>query len=234
MVRQPSPHPGIASLWARRKIAGLLQSRVRGAPQELDAGLAKTGANRLESRPAGRIETGPTRRFENDQARGLDGRGRRAGAAKPRSARSSETRCADRDAARELLECFWVKFNNHPAPPKVGVTAAESGTYTDFANINLGGLLTDGVRKNPHCVLLLDEMEKAHSGIQDVFYQVFDKGTMRDGEGRESAARAVELSEGGESTVELVLEDPRIATAALGGYASLAAVVDHGHSKASS
>ena len=42
--------------------------------------------------------------------------------------------------ARELLECFWVKFNNQPAPPKVGVTAAESGTYTDFCNINTGGL----------------------------------------------------------------------------------------------
>jgi trans-4-hydroxy-L-proline dehydratase len=49
-----------------------------------------------------------------------------------------------REQARELLECFFVKFNNHPAPPKVGVTAAESGTYTDFANINLGGLRPDG------------------------------------------------------------------------------------------
>ena len=49
-----------------------------------------------------------------------------------------------RESARELLECFFIKFNNHPAPPKVGVTAAESGTYTDFANINIGGLLRDG------------------------------------------------------------------------------------------
>ena len=46
--------------------------------------------------------------------------------------------------ARELLQCFWVKFNNQPAPPKVGVTAAESGTYTDFAQINSGGLKEDG------------------------------------------------------------------------------------------
>ncbi len=46
--------------------------------------------------------------------------------------------------AKELLECFWVKFNNQPAPPKVGVTAAESGTYTDFCNINTGGLKPDG------------------------------------------------------------------------------------------
>lgn len=48
------------------------------------------------------------------------------------------------EKARELLQCFWVKFNNQPAPPKVGVTAAESGTYTDFANINCGGLRPDG------------------------------------------------------------------------------------------
>ena len=50
----------------------------------------------------------------------------------------------DRDTATELLECLWVKFNNHPAPPKVGVTAEESGTYTDFANINIGGVRADG------------------------------------------------------------------------------------------
>jgi len=49
-----------------------------------------------------------------------------------------------RERAKELLACFWIKFNNQPAPPKVGVTAAESGTYNDFTNINLGGLLADG------------------------------------------------------------------------------------------
>jgi len=49
-----------------------------------------------------------------------------------------------REAAEELLQCLWVKFNNHPAPPKVGVTAEESATYTDFAQINTGGLRTDG------------------------------------------------------------------------------------------
>lgn len=69
----------------------------------------------------------------------------------------------DRDHAKELLECFWVKFNNHPAPPKVGVTAAESGTYTDFANINIGGLTPeghDGV--NEVSFLLLDVIEEMH------------------------------------------------------------------------
>jgi pyruvate formate-lyase/glycerol dehydratase family glycyl radical enzyme len=49
-----------------------------------------------------------------------------------------------RDYYEELLHCFWIKFNNQPAPPKVGVTAAESGTYTDFSQINLGGILADG------------------------------------------------------------------------------------------
>ncbi|MEX2663423.1 MAG: trans-4-hydroxy-L-proline dehydratase [Vicinamibacterales bacterium] len=68
-----------------------------------------------------------------------------------------------RDQAVELLECFWIKFNNQPAPPKVGVTAAESGTYTDFCNINLGGLTAegdDGV--NDVSYLLLDVIDEMH------------------------------------------------------------------------
>jgi len=44
----------------------------------------------------------------------------------------------------DLLGCFWIKFNNHPAPPKMGVTASESSTYTDFCLINLGGVKADG------------------------------------------------------------------------------------------
>lgn len=49
-----------------------------------------------------------------------------------------------RDEAKELISCFWIKVNNHPAPPKVGITARESGTFNDFTNINLGGLKSDG------------------------------------------------------------------------------------------
>jgi formate C-acetyltransferase len=68
-----------------------------------------------------------------------------------------------RETARELLECFFIKFNNHPAPPKVGVTAAESGTYTDFANINIGGLLRDGSDgSNEISHLLLEIVEDMH------------------------------------------------------------------------
>jgi formate C-acetyltransferase len=62
-----------------------------------------------------------------------------------------------RESAQELLGCFWVKFNNQPAPPKVGVTAAESGTYTDFANINTGGLAAGG-----------------GCGVSDVTYLILD------------------------------------------------------------
>lgn len=50
----------------------------------------------------------------------------------------------DHDKAKELLACLWIKVNNHTAPPKVGVTAKESGTYNDFTQINLGGLKRDG------------------------------------------------------------------------------------------
>jgi trans-4-hydroxy-L-proline dehydratase len=67
------------------------------------------------------------------------------------------------ESARELLECFFVKFNNHPAPPKVGVTAEESGTYTDFANINIGGLLANGSDgSNEVSYLLLDIVDEMH------------------------------------------------------------------------
>jgi formate C-acetyltransferase len=49
-----------------------------------------------------------------------------------------------RGEAEELLQCLWIKFDNQPAPPKVGVTSQESSTYTDFVQINLGGLKRDG------------------------------------------------------------------------------------------
>jgi type VI secretion system protein VasG len=59
------------------------------------------------------------------------------------------------------------------------------GSPPGYVGYGEGGVLTEAVRRRPYSVVLLDEMEKAHPGIQDVFYQVFDKGTMRDGEGRD-------------------------------------------------
>jgi len=62
---------------------------------------------------------------------------------------------------KELLQCFWIKFNNQPAPPKVGVTAEESNTYTDFCLINLGGVKEDGSNAvNNLSFLLLDVIEE--------------------------------------------------------------------------
>ncbi|MFW5928069.1 MAG: trans-4-hydroxy-L-proline dehydratase [Thermoplasmatota archaeon] len=69
----------------------------------------------------------------------------------------------DRDRAKELLESFWLKINNQPAPPKVGVTAEESNTYNDFTKINIGGLKEDG-----------------SSGVNDVSYILLEVlGDMR-------------------------------------------------------
>ena len=61
----------------------------------------------------------------------------------------------------DLLGCFWVKFNNHPAPPKMGVTASESNTYTDFCLINLGGVKPDGTDGvNEMSYILLDVIKE--------------------------------------------------------------------------
>jgi formate C-acetyltransferase len=74
----------------------------------------------------------------------------------------------DRETAKELIECLWIKFNNHPAPPKVGVTAKESGTYNDFTNINIGGLKPDGfdgVSEVSYIMLeVIDEMHLLQPG----------------------------------------------------------------------
>ncbi len=68
-----------------------------------------------------------------------------------------------RDEAKELISCFWIKVNNHPAPPKVGITAKESGTYNDFTNINIGGVKpdgSDGVSEVSY--ILLEVVEELH------------------------------------------------------------------------
>jgi len=67
----------------------------------------------------------------------------------------------NKEKAIEMLQSFWIKFNNHPAPPKIGVTALESNTYTDFCLINMGGLTpegNDGV--NEMSYILLDVIEE--------------------------------------------------------------------------
>ena len=68
-----------------------------------------------------------------------------------------------RDKAKELISCLWIKFNNQPAPPKVGVTALESGTYNDFTNINIGGVKRDGTSAaNEISFMILEIQEELH------------------------------------------------------------------------
>ena len=78
-----------------------------------------------------------------------------------------ETDLADgtlnRELAKELLGCFWVKVNNQTAPPKVGVTALESGTYNDFTNINVGGVTRDGSDGvNDVSYIMLEVIDEMH------------------------------------------------------------------------
>ena len=58
------------------------------------------------------------------------------------------------------------------------------GAPPGYVGYGQGGVLTEAVRRNPYSVVLLDEIEKAHSDVQELFYQVFDKGSLEDGEGR--------------------------------------------------
>lgn len=75
----------------------------------------------------------------------------------PFYAKDAEDGTITRDQALELMECLWVKFNNQPAPPKVGITLKESSTYTDFCNINTGGITPEG-----------------EDGVNDVSYIILD------------------------------------------------------------
>lgn len=68
-----------------------------------------------------------------------------------------------REQAKEYIGCFWIKVNNHPAPPKVGITAKESGTYNDFTNINIGGVQRDGSSgENEVSYILLEVLGELH------------------------------------------------------------------------
>jgi len=58
------------------------------------------------------------------------------------------------------------------------------GSPAGYVGFGEGGVLTEAIRRNPYSVLLLDEMEKAHPGVHDLFYQIFDKGHIKDSEGR--------------------------------------------------
>lgn len=75
--------------------------------------------------------------------------------------REIEAGTLTKERAKELLMAFWIKFNNHPSPPKMGVTLKESSTYTDFSLINIGGVKEDGSDAvNELSYLILDVIEE--------------------------------------------------------------------------
>ncbi len=77
--------------------------------------------------------------------------------------KETEAGTLSRDEAKELMSCFFIKVNNHTAPPKVGITAKESGTYNDFTNLNIGGIKgdgSDGVSEVSY--IMLETIEELH------------------------------------------------------------------------
>ncbi|WP_287992158.1 type VI secretion system ATPase TssH, partial [Acidiphilium sp.] len=88
------------------------------------------------------------------------------------------------------------------------------GSPPGYVGYGEGGVLTEAVRRRPYSVVLLDEMEKAHPGVQDVFFQVFDKGNMKDGEGRDIDFKntiIIMTSNAGTDLIEKLFADPETA-----------------------
>jgi type VI secretion system protein VasG len=85
------------------------------------------------------------------------------------------------------------------------------GSPPGYVGYGEGGVLTEAVRRRPYSVVLLDEMEKAHPGVQDIFYQVFDKGMIRDGEGRDIDFKntvVIMTSNAGTDTIHKLCAEP--------------------------
>ncbi|MGC8531652.1 MAG: type VI secretion system ATPase TssH [Acidiphilium sp.] len=93
------------------------------------------------------------------------------------------------------------------------------GSPPGYVGYGEGGVLTEAVRRRPYSVILLDEMEKAHPGVQDVFFQVFDKGNMKDGEGRDIDFKntvIIMTSNAGTDLIDKLFADPETAPDAAG------------------
>jgi type VI secretion system protein VasG len=93
------------------------------------------------------------------------------------------------------------------------------GSPPGYVGYGEGGILTEAVRRRPYSVILLDEMEKAHPGVQDVFFQVFDKGNMKDGEGRDIDFKntvIIMTSNAGTDLIAKLFADPETAPDAAG------------------
>jgi type VI secretion system protein VasG len=98
------------------------------------------------------------------------------------------------------------------------------GSPPGYVGYGEGGVLTEAVRRKPYSVVLFDEMEKAHPGVQDVFYQLFDKGQLRDGEGRDIDFKntvIIMTSNAGTETIAKLCADPETMPDAAGLAAAI-------------
>ncbi|WP_409523505.1 type VI secretion system ATPase TssH [Nitrincola sp. MINF-07-Sa-05] len=101
-----------------------------------------------------------------------------------------------------------INMSEYKEEHKVSLLMGSPPGYVGYGE---GGVLTEAVRRKPYSVVLLDEIEKAHPGIQDIFYQVFDKGTLKDGEGRDIDFRntlIIMTSNAGTETLTSLAADP--------------------------
>ena len=129
------------------------------------------------------------------------------------------------ETAMALAELFYggvdnmsvINMSEFKEEHKVSMLVGAPPGYVGYGE---GGVLTEAVRRRPFSVILLDEMEKAHPGVQDVFYQLFDKGRVKDGQGRDIDFRnalIIMTSNAGWEAIEPLCADPEIppSTAAL-------------------
>ncbi|MEX0725275.1 MAG: type VI secretion system ATPase TssH, partial [Planctomycetaceae bacterium] len=99
-----------------------------------------------------------------------------------------------------------------------------TGAPAGYVGYGKGGVLTEAIRRRPYNVLLLDEIEKAHPGVHDIFYQVFDKGMLRDGEGRDidfKNSLIIMTSNAASDVIANLCADPETAPSPEGLQASL-------------
>ncbi|OAN11068.1 ClpV1 family T6SS ATPase [Photobacterium jeanii] len=104
-----------------------------------------------------------------------------------------------------------INMSEYKEEHKVSLLLGSPPGYVGFGE---GGVLTEAVRRKPYSVVLLDEIEKAHPGVQDIFYQVFDKGTIKDGEGRDIDFKntiIILTSNVGTDLIMQLCEDPELA-----------------------
>ena len=122
------------------------------------------------------------------------------------------------ETAMALAERFYggvdnmsiINMSEFKEEHKVSMLVGAPPGYVGYGE---GGVLTEAVRRRPFSVILLDEMEKAHPGVQDVFYQLFDKGMVKDGQGRDIDFRnalIIMTSNAGWEAIEPLCGDPEL------------------------